>query len=63
MMCNIKSKGAFKMKKKNLKKLLVNTMMGFALIMLNFAANSRCMFVYHQPKQPNGLAEILKKEV
>lgn len=51
------------MKKFNYKKLLVNTMMSFAVVMLNFAANSRCMFVYHQPKQPDGLAEMLKKEV
>lgn len=51
------------MKKFNYKKLLVNTMMSFAVVMLNFAASSRCMFVYHQPKQPDGLAEMLKKEV
>ena len=62
-MCIIKMKGDFKMKRMNFKKLLVNTMMSFAVVMLNFAANSRCMFVYHQPKQPNGLAEMLKKEV
>ena len=63
MMCIIKMKGDFKMKRMNFKKLLVNTMMSFAIVMLNFAANSRCMFVYHQPKQPNGLAKMLKKEV
>lgn len=51
------------MKKMNFKKLLANTIMSFALVMLNFAANSRCMFVYHQPKQPNGLAEMLRKEI
>lgn len=63
MIHSIKVKGAFRMKKFNYKKLLVNTMMSFAVVMLNFAANSRCMFVYHQPKQPDGLAEMLKKEV
>lgn len=63
MMCIIKMKGDFKMKKMNFKKLLANTIMSFALVMLNFAANSRCMFVYHQPKQPNGLAEMLRKEI
>ena len=51
------------MKKLNCKKILVNSMMSFALVMLNFAANSRCMFVYHQPEQPDGLAKMLKKEV
>lgn len=63
MIHSIKVKGDFRMKKFNYKKLLVNTMMSFAVVMLNFAANSRCMFVYHQPKQPDGLAEMLKKEV
>lgn len=40
------------MEKTNEKKVFANAILSVANVMLVIAANSRCAFVYHQPKQP-----------
>ena len=49
------------MKKNNGKKMLANVVSSVANTMLKSAANSRCVFVYHQPKQPVELKKFRKK--
>lgn len=46
------------MKKKNEKKMFANALSSVAVVMLTSAANSRCAFIYHQPKQPEGLKKF-----
>lgn len=48
------------MKKRNEKKMLAKTLSSVATAMLTSAANSRCVFVYHQPKQPTELKKFRK---
>ena len=44
----------------NEKKMLAKTLSSVATAMLTSAANSRCVFVYHQPKQPTELKKFRK---
>ena len=46
------------MKKKNDKKMFSNALSSVAAVMLTSAANRRCAFIYHQPKQPEGLKKF-----
>ena len=48
------------MKKKNGKKMFVNAMTSVATFAMVVADNSRCAFIYHQPKQPAELKKIRK---
>ncbi|WP_243001025.1 cyclic lactone autoinducer peptide [Roseburia sp. TF10-5] len=48
------------MKKVNRKPMLANALTGVATAMLSSAANTRCAFVYHQPKQPTDLKKFRK---
>ena len=48
------------MKKKNGKKMFVNAMTSVAVFVMIVAANSRCVFIYHQPKQPAALRKLRK---
>ena len=48
------------MKKKNGKKMFVNAMTSVAVFAMIVAANSRCVFIYHQPKQPAALRKLRK---
>lgn len=48
------------MNKKEGKKVLANVATSVANTMLSSAANSRCVFVYHQPKQPENLKKFRK---
>lgn len=48
------------MKKKNGKKMFANVMTSVAAFAVIVAANSRCAFIYHQPKQPAGLKKFRK---
>ena len=48
------------MKKKNGKKMFVNAMTSVAVFAMIVAANSRCFFIYHQPKQPAALRKLRK---
>lgn len=48
------------MKKTNEKKMLAKTLSSVATAVLTSAANSRCAFVYHQPKQPAELKKFRK---
>lgn len=48
------------MKKANEKKILAGVISSVATAMLTSAANSRCAFVYHQPKQPTELKKFRK---
>lgn len=48
------------MKKKNGKKMFVNAMTSVAAFAMIVAANSRCVFIYHQPKQPAALRKLRK---
>lgn len=48
------------MKKKNGKKMFVNAMTSVAAFAMVVAANSRCVFIYHQPKQPAELKKFRK---
>lgn len=48
------------MKKRNEKKMLAKTLSSVATAMLTSATNSRCVFVYHQPKQPTELKKFRK---
>lgn len=48
------------MNKKEGKKVLANVATSVANTMLSSAANSRCVFVYHQPKQPENLKKSRK---
>lgn len=47
-------------KKENKKPIVANVLSGIASSMLSSAANSRCAFVYHQPKQPKGVSKFQK---
>lgn len=44
-----------KMKKTKEKLILANVLVSLAQTALYTAANSRCMYVYHQPKQPENV--------
>ncbi len=48
------------MKKENSKKMFVNVMTSVAALAMVVAANSRCVFIYHQPKQPAELKKFRK---
>lgn len=48
------------MKKTNSSKLIAKTLANVAENALSSAANSRCVFVYHQPKQPENLKKFRK---
>ena len=48
------------MKKKSEKIVFANVMSSIATAMLTSAANSRCAFIYHQPKQPEELKRFRK---
>lgn len=48
------------MKKTNLKSVAARTLSVVTKAGLQYAANSRCAFVYHQPKQPKNLKEFRK---
>lgn len=48
------------MKKRNGKKMFVNAMTSVAAFAMIVAANSRCAFIYHQPKQPAELKKFRK---
>lgn len=39
---------------------LAQTLLGVAAMMLTVTANSRCFFVYHQPKQPTEVKKFRK---
>lgn len=47
------------MKNKN-KSLIAKTLTTITQNMLSVAANSRCMLIYHQPKQPESLKKFRK---
>lgn len=47
------------MEKRN-KKILAKTLVKVADNALSAAANSRCMYVYHQPKQPDAVKKFRK---
>lgn len=47
-------------KRTNSKPVLANALSAVATTMLSSAANSRCAFVYHQPKQPTELKKFRK---
>lgn len=42
------------------KEFLVNTMKKFASKSATMASNSRCMYIYHQPKMPEGVSKMHK---
>ncbi len=48
------------MKKMNEKKRTAQIMTAMATAALTSAANSRCVFIYHQPKQPTELKKFRK---
>lgn len=48
------------MKKTNENKMLAKVASSVAIAMMTSAANSRCVFVYHQPKQPAELKKFKK---
>lgn len=48
------------MKKENGKKMFANAMTSVATLTMVVAANSRCVFIYHQPKQPVALKKFRK---
>lgn len=48
------------MKKENGKKMFANAMTSVATLAMVVAANSRCVFIYHQPKQPVALKKFRK---
>lgn len=48
------------MKKTNENKMLAKVASSVANAMMSSAANSRCVFVYHQPKQPAELKKFKK---
>lgn len=48
------------MKKQTKNTLLAKTLVNVADNALSSAANSRCVFVYHQPKQPKDLKQFRK---
>lgn len=49
-----------KKSKGNASPVLANALSTVASAMLSSAANSRCTFVYHQPKQPSELKKLRK---
>lgn len=48
------------MKKTNENKMVAKVLAAVSTGMLKTAANSRCVFVYHQPKQPKELKKFRK---
>lgn len=48
------------MKKNNFSKIGVKPLLTIALMFASKAANSRCAFIYHQPKQPLNLTKLRK---
>lgn len=48
------------MDKQNKNTLIAKTLANVAESALSSAANSRCVFVYHQPKQPKELKQFRK---
>lgn len=46
--------------KNNDKKLIAKTLTAVTNGMLSVAANSRCVLVYHQPKQPDAVKKFRK---
>lgn len=48
------------MKKQNSNSFIAKTLANVAENALSSAANSRCVFVYHQPKQPKDLKQFRK---
>lgn len=48
------------MKKTTQKPVLAKTLRTIADTMLSSTANSRCVFVYHQPKQPSEVKKFRK---
>ncbi len=46
------------MKKENGKSILANVVLSVARAAVSNAANTRCAFVYHQPKQPKELRKF-----
>lgn len=42
------------------KKMVAKTLTAVTNNMLSVAANSRCMLIYHQPKQPEALKKFRK---
>lgn len=48
------------MKKTNEKSILANVLASLAQRSLSAAANSRCVYVFHQPKQPENIKKYRK---
>lgn len=48
------------MVKKKASKVMARVLMAASDKALSAAANSRCMLIYHQPKQPEGLKRFRK---
>lgn len=48
------------MKKNSEKPVIARALRTMANTMLSSAANSRCVFVYHQPKQPDEVKKFRK---
>ncbi len=46
------------MKKRNEKPIIATVLSSVATAMLSSSANTRCAFVYHQPKQPQDLKKF-----
>lgn len=49
--------GRYKMKKN----IIASSMEKVARKFVEVAANSRCMYIYHQPKQPEGIKKFSKR--
>lgn len=59
MVYTANKKEVYSMEKRN-KKILAKTLVKVADNALSAAANSRCMYVYHQPKQPDAVKKFRK---